>query len=214
MTTTTGAPREPLRHKEPSSGKKSLIGEPLLLPGEDRAAYDQLLADLTKAVRPSDRLEELWVSEAVAKHWEVLRHRRHKRGFVAARRQAGLTSLLKPLLNYGGPLSTDDGAEIAGALAWKYTLGVEEAKKEVEELLQAANLSSEAVDGEVMALHIDTLATFDQLIWAAEKRRDACLREIEHHRAPFGQALRGAIVTRERDEVASIAPPAEQKKAA
>jgi hypothetical protein len=89
---------------------------------------------------------------------------------------------------------------------------VEEAKKEVEKLFQTANLSGEAVDGEVMALHIDTLATFDQLIWAAEKRRDACLREIEHHRAPFGQALRGAIVARE--PVASIAPPAEQKKAA
>jgi hypothetical protein len=47
-------------------------------------------------VRPSDSLEELWVSEAVAKHWEVLRQRRHKRGFIAARRQAGLQSVLKP----------------------------------------------------------------------------------------------------------------------
>ena len=79
MSTTISAPREPLRHNEPLSGKTSLIGEPLLLPGEDRAAYDQLLADLTDAVRPSDRLEDLWVTEAVAKHWEVLRHRRHKR---------------------------------------------------------------------------------------------------------------------------------------
>jgi hypothetical protein len=193
---------------------KSLIGEPLLLPGEDRDAYDQLLVDLTDTVRPSDRLEDLWVSEAVAKHWEVLRHRRHKRGFIAARRQAGLTSLLKPLLGYGGPLSTDDGAEIAGALAWKYTMGVEEAKKEVDELLQTANLSSEAVDGEVMALHIDTVTTFDQLIWAAEKRRDACLREIEHHRAPFGRALRRAITSGEEDKAPAIAPPADHKKAA
>jgi hypothetical protein len=68
--------------------KNSLIGEPLLLSGEDRAAYDQLLADLTDAVRPSDGLEELWISEAVAKRWEGLRQRRHKRGFIAARRQA------------------------------------------------------------------------------------------------------------------------------
>jgi hypothetical protein len=46
-------------------------------------------------------------------------------------------------------------------------------------------VSAEAVDGEVMAMHIETLATFDQLIWAAEKRRDVCLREIEHLRATF-----------------------------
>jgi hypothetical protein len=220
MTTSTTAPREPLRHNESLSSNKrsdrvkSLIGEPLLLPGEDRAIYDQLLAELTDAVQPSDSLEELWVSEAVAKHWEVLRQRRHKRGFIAARRQAGLTSLLKPLLAYGGPLSTDDGAEIAGALAWKYTLGLEEAKKEVEELLQTANLSSEAVDGETMALHLDTLATFDHLIWAAENRRDACLREIEHHRAPFGQALRRAITAVKENNVRPIEPPAKQKKAA
>ena len=214
MSTTISTPREPLRHNEPLSGKTSLIGEPLLLPGEDRAAYDQLLADLIGAVRPSDRLEELWVSEAVAKHWEVLRHRRHKRGFIAARRQAGLTSLLKPLLGYGGPLSTDDGKEMAGALAWKYTLGDADAKHEVDELLKTAQLSAEAVDGEVMALNIETLATFDQLIWAAEKRRDACLREIEHHRAPFGRALRGAITSVEEDKVRSIEPPAEQKTAA
>jgi hypothetical protein len=75
-------------------------------------------------------------------------------------------------------------------------------------------LSSEAVDGDVMALHIDTLATFDQLIWAAEKRRDACLREIEHHRAPFGRALRGAIVQVEENEARTSEPRAEQKKAA
>ena len=154
------------------------------------------------------------ISEAVAKHWEVLRHRRHKRGLIGARRQAGLQSVLKPLLGYGGPLSTDDGAEIAGALAWKYTLGVAEAVREVDDLLKQAQLSAEAVDGEVMALHIDTLAIFDHLIWVAEKRRDACLREIEHHRAPFERTLRHAITSVEADNIRAIEPPAEQKKAA
>jgi hypothetical protein len=214
MSTTTAVPREPLRHKEPSSGKKSLIGEPLLLPGEDRAAYDQLLAGVTDAVRPSDCLEELWVSEAVAKHWEVPRQRLHKRGFIGVHRQAGLQNVLKPLVAYGAPLSTDDGEEMAGALAWKYTVGDADAVREVEELFKKAQLSAEAVDGATMALHIDTLATFDHLIWAAEKRRDACLREIEHHRAPFGRALRGAIAQVEQDEPRNSEPRAEQKKAA
>src|SRR5262249_51961150 len=149
-----------------------------------------------------------------AKHWEVLRQRRHKRGFIAARRQAGLQSLLKPLLGYGGPLSTDDGAEMAGALAWKYTLGDADAKREVDELLKQAHLSDEAIDGEVMGLHIATLETFDHLIWAAEKGRDACLREIEYHRAPFGRALRRAITSVEADNIRTIEPPVEQKKAA
>lgn len=193
---------------------QALFSEPLLLPGEDRVAYDQLLAELTDAVRPEDSLEKLWVSEAVAKHWLVLRHRRHKRGFIAARRQAGLQSVLKPLVSYGSPFASDTPEDLAGTLAWKYTLADPGAVKEVDELFKAAQLSAEAIDGEVVAIHIETLATFDQLIWAAEKRRDACLREIEHHRAPFGRALRGAIVARDHNEIASITAPAEQKKAA
>jgi hypothetical protein len=193
---------------------KSLIGEPLLLPGEDRAAYDGLLAGLTEAVRPTDGLEALWVSEAATKHWEVYRQRRHKRGFIAARRQAGLMSLLKPLVSYGAPFATDDGEETAGRLAWKYISGDAEAKREVDELLKQTQLSAEALDGEIMAVHIDTLARFDHLIWLAEKRRDACLREIEHHRMPFGRALRGAIAQVDRDEPQKTERRTEQNKAA
>lgn len=218
MNTNTPAPREPLDDNEQAADKKkrrdrvhSLFGEALLLPGEDRAAHDQLLANISAAVQPRDCLEGLWTSEAATKHWEVLRQRRHKRGFIAARRQAGLQSVLKPLVAYGAPLEIDDGEELAGALAWKYTLGDVDAVKEVEELLAKAQLSAEAVDGATMALHIETLATFDRLILAAEKRRDACLREIEHYRAPFGRALRGAIAQVERDQPA---PPPDQKKAA
>jgi hypothetical protein len=192
---------------------KSLIGEPLLLPGEDRAAYDGLLAGLSDAVRPTDGLEALWVSEAATKHWEVHRQRRQKRGFIAARRQVGLMSLLKPLVSYGAPFSTDDGEEIAGPLAWKYVLGDPKAKAEVDGLLEQAQLSAEALDGEIMAVHIDTLARFDHLIWLAEKRRDACLREIEHHRMPFGRALRGAIAQVE-DEPQKTERRTEQNKAA
>jgi hypothetical protein len=191
---------------------QSLFGEPLLLPGEDRAAYDKLQSALTAAVRPSDCLEGLWVSESVDKQWEVLRLRRHKRGFIAARRQAGLQSVLKPLVAYGAPWLTDDGEEIAGTLAWKYTLGDADAVKEVEELLKKAQLSAEAIDGATMALHIETLANFDHLIWAAEKRRDACLREIERYRAPFGRALRGAIAQVDQHEAG--APRVDQEKAA
>jgi hypothetical protein len=64
--------------------------------------------------------------------------------------------------------------------------------KEVEALLSKANLPTETVHAQAMALDIDTFETFDRLLCAAESRRDPCLREIEHHRAAFGQKLRRA----------------------
>ena len=87
---------------------RSLLGEPLLLAGEDRAAYDELLAAVNEAVQPSDVLEQIWTSEAVEKQWEALRQRRFKTAFIAACWQEALRTILKSLLSYGTPLSLDD----------------------------------------------------------------------------------------------------------
>jgi hypothetical protein len=89
----------------------------------------------------------------------------------------------------------------AGTLAWQSTMGDQAAIEEVDELLAKANLTKETVHAQAMAMNIETFATFERLIWAAEARRDASLREIEYHRAPFGQKLRRAIAQVEKAEI-------------
>jgi hypothetical protein len=192
---------------------KSLLGEPLLLTGEDRGAYDDFLAAVTEAVQPNDILEQIWTNEAVEKQWEALRQRRIKTAFIAACGQEALRKVLQTLLPHG-LLDLFDTGERAGDMAWKYTIGDESATKEVEELLSQAKLTKDAIHAEAMALHIDTFEKFDRLIWAAESRRDSSLREIEHHRAPFGQSLRRAIAQVEAVEVRKLESPTEQKRAA
>jgi hypothetical protein len=189
----------------------ALLVEPLLLPGEDRAAYDELLATVIATVQPSDILEQIWTQEAVEKQWEALRQRRFKTAFIAASRQKALAAVLHPLLSNPMLDVTDAKAQM---LAWKFTLGHEDALKQVEELLNKANLPPETVYAQAMALDIDTFETFDRLIWAAESRRDGCLREIENHRAPFGQKLRRAMVQVDSAEVRQIESPTAQKRAA
>ena len=186
------------------------LREPLLLAGEDRAAYDELLEAVVAAVQPSDVLEQIWTSEAVEKQWEALRQRRLKTAFIAANWQNALRTTLEPLLTYG-LVDLDDKA---GTLAWQSTMGDQAAIEEVDKLLAKANLTKETVHAQAMALNIETFATFERLIWAAEARRDASLREIEHRRAPFGQKLRRAITQAEKAEIPKIEPPAEQKLAA
>jgi hypothetical protein len=187
------------------------LSEPLLLAGEDRAAYDDLLAAVTETVQPSDVLEQIWTCEAVEKQWEALRQRRFKTAFIAANWQEALRAVLQPLLSYGLLPDLDDRA---GTLAWKYTMGDQAAIAEVDKLLAEAKLTKEAVHAQAMAMHVDTFATFERLIWAAEARRDASLREIENRRAPFGQRLRRAIAQVEKVEIPKVEPPAVQKLAA
>jgi len=43
------------------AGRLALFGPPPLLEGEDTAAYDELLVQISGAVKPADILEEIWV---------------------------------------------------------------------------------------------------------------------------------------------------------
>jgi hypothetical protein len=56
----------------------TVFGPPLLLEGEDAAAYDELLARVCTAVKPADIIDEMFIADIVALEWEVLRWRRLK----------------------------------------------------------------------------------------------------------------------------------------
>jgi hypothetical protein len=77
-----------------------LFGEPLLLEGEDAAAYDELLARIRAAISPVDIVEEMFIADVVALEWEVLRWRRLKLGLIRARVFEALEEFLKRNLDY------------------------------------------------------------------------------------------------------------------
>jgi len=72
----------------------SLFGPPLLLEGEDSAAYDELVGRICAAVRPADVIDEIFIADLVALQWEVLRWRRLKWSLIRARGLAALESFL------------------------------------------------------------------------------------------------------------------------
>ena len=57
----------------------AVFGPPLLLAGEDAAAYDELLARMCAAVKPVDVIFEMLIADVVALEWDVLRWRRSNR---------------------------------------------------------------------------------------------------------------------------------------
>ena len=58
--------------------RSSVFGPPLVLEGEDAAAYDELLARVRAAVKPIDVIDEMLVNDVVCLQWETLRWRRVK----------------------------------------------------------------------------------------------------------------------------------------
>jgi hypothetical protein len=62
----------------------AVFGPPLLLEGEDAAAYDALCARICAAVKPVDTIEEIFVNGLIALQWEILRWRRLSWSLVRA----------------------------------------------------------------------------------------------------------------------------------
>ena len=77
-----------------------LFGPPLLIQGEDAAAYDQLLARIWVAVNPVDIIDEMFIADIVFLEWEVLRWRRLKSSLIQARGLQALKDFLPSTLDY------------------------------------------------------------------------------------------------------------------
>jgi hypothetical protein len=78
----------------------ALFGPPLLIEGEDPAAYDQLLARICAAVRPVDIIDEMFIADVVSLEWEVWRWRRLKWSFLQALAHEVLEGFLAKHLDY------------------------------------------------------------------------------------------------------------------
>ena len=163
--------------------KWNFFGPPPLLDGEDPAAYDELLARVSGAVKPSDILEEIWVRDVVDLVWEALRLRRLKASLITAKAHNGLEQILQPLSDW----------ETADALSEAWARRDPKAIKEVDAMLASADLTMDAVMAETLALELDRVERIDRMIMSAEARRNAVLREVDRHRASVAQALRRAV---------------------
>jgi hypothetical protein len=188
----------------PPGAVMAWLAPPPLIEGEDAAAYDDLLARISGALKPSDILEEIWVRDVVDLIWDAFRLRRLKAQLLAAAAHEGLAKLIGPLLDWN---FTDQ-------IARRWAVGDEEAVKTVETTLASAGLTMDAVMARTLALHIHDIERIDRMAIAAEGRRNAALREIERHRAAFARTLRRAVEDVEDADFKVIAPQETAREAA
>jgi hypothetical protein len=78
----------------------ALLGPPLLIEGEDAAAYDQVLAGICAAEKPVDFIDEMFIADVAALEWDVLRWRRLKWSWLQALGREALEGFLAEQLEY------------------------------------------------------------------------------------------------------------------
>ena len=129
------------------------FGPPLLLPGEDPAAYNELVAGIRAAVKPVDTLEEMLVADVVALEWEVLRWRRLESTLVRVCQREALKEVLDDQLGddvYAEDFVHDlastlkdnqprDQADTSEQLARAYARNDPDAEDKVEKIFENAS---------------------------------------------------------------------------
>ena len=175
-------------------GSYEYAAAPVLLEGEDAAAYQVLLERVATALGPADVLEEVWVRDVVELVWEVLRLRRLKARLVAAAACEGMAEVLKPLMP----------EHEACSLARSWAARREPAMEKVKAALAGAELSMDHVTARTLSVRMAEFERFDRMITAAEARRASALRELDHHREYFSQRLRRALKPIEDSEIGGV----------
>src|SRR5262245_16894441 len=84
----------PARSATAAPADPAILAPPPLIPGDDRAGYDTLLAAVTATVPPADVIEEAWIRDVVDQLWEALRLRRLKAALMTACAADGMMAVL------------------------------------------------------------------------------------------------------------------------
>ena len=182
------------------------LGRPPLIPGENHADYETMLARVTEAVRPDGIIEEAWVRDVVDLIWQAVRARRLKAALMTTGAGEGLFHVLRTI---GVPF--EQRHELVPRWAARQLDAVAAADAELE----AAGLDMDHVMAETLRMRLVEVERIDRMAASAEARRAATLREISHYRASFAATLRAdAAIDAEFAEVAVAGAPATAEGAA
>jgi hypothetical protein len=177
-----------------SATRLNLFGPPPLIEGEDPAAYDDLLVRISAAVNPADILEDIWVRDVVDFTWEIFSLRRLKANLMTATEYRGIRAVLEPIIDF------DD----ADTLATKWAARNPDAIKRVNNILDSAGLTMDAVIAQTLFQNLDFVERIERMITVKESSRNAVLCEIDRHRATLANTLRGTVHQLEHGEIPAV----------
>jgi hypothetical protein len=212
----------------PALVRQSLLGGPQLLPGEDPAKYEELLARIRAAVKPIDIIDEMYIADVTSLQWEVVRGLRFKsvllktwgldglRDFLAEKLelQQCADQLTKALYQNLPEAKAEELAQtVANACAGNKSDAVDKIKKglaratdlDVKEFLdnvrqlKAAELAQQYGHREP-----DAVTLIDELLTDAGMSMDAFVADALAERSEDIQRIEGSTFVQRIDRLATI----------
>jgi hypothetical protein len=166
---------------------REILADPPLLRGEDPAAYERLLGQLSAESGATGAVDWLFVKDVADLTWQIARLRRCVSAYMASREHAGLESAIYPLLadcegsayRTAKELAASCYEEGGGNACWK--------------VMAQHGVPAKHV-GAAYALfdNLKAIAAVERILAGLEHRRDRVIARIDAGRAAFAQALRAA----------------------
>ena len=159
-----------------------LLGTTPLIPGEDAATFDAVLAAVRADIDPTDTIEEFWVADIAYLRWEIVRFRSAKKNLMTDKAAEILPSFLEEL---GGEVDEENSDEENSpeAIAERWAKNDPEAMEFVDTTLSSARLSVDAVRDKALYENLDDFERIEHMMALAEAHLITIVREIDRHRA-------------------------------
>lgn len=187
----------------------AFIGNRPIVQGEDPQQYDALFDRLAALITPADPIEWIWTKDIADAHWEARRARRFRDDILTLGRRGAMRRVAENLLEHRRCEGTFHELVEETVSDWMQPDG--EAK--MAEFLRQYDLDPSAIAAEVFMTRGQPYDQLERIAAAADKRRDALLREIERRRDWRAERFRDAskIVDAEAEDVTDKEPSAAKK---
>jgi hypothetical protein len=164
-----------------------LLGEPPILPTEERAVYESIFSEIANQIEPKPIFEWLWVRDLTDLIWEIRRLRWQKTLILEAASKPALKALLKSteVCTVIKSVTECDEEEIFADKLWRSP----EERAEVYDRLAKYGLDAESIAAQAFVMRQNEIRIIDMLIERAERRRDRILREIGSFREATAELL-------------------------
>jgi hypothetical protein len=169
---------------------RQLFGKPPIMAGEDPAEYEHLIELVRADVKPQDLQEWLLARDIADAEWELLRLRGMKLGMLHAMIPRAMNSLItdaQGTFKVEVELVAQVRKLLVGVVA-----GDEQAKQDLEQLLEGFGLSLDVVTAATFGETIRSQVHTNRMVAAAYERRNAAYAELERRRAKQEKAATAA----------------------
>jgi hypothetical protein len=167
--------REMTKRVRVATNQSKLFGPPPILPGEDPALYQGLLAEALTAAEPRDIIDRILVVDFINETWtNVRRLTCAKEGCL----DANLMSRLDDIIRTKTSLSAAERRTLLRGWRAHQRASVEQ----VQQILSAANLPYQTLFAMSLQDELEGIERIDRLLGIGQARRAALLRALEHRR--------------------------------